>query len=183
MSFKAWTSYIVIVKTKSVANMLNRAQAFFYIASTSLITEVLAPPVGSILMSTWDAYAPLLCGFPFEAVALLILLKLPSTLHLVEQRPNIAEVLPENEDEESNTEDIRQDHQEDSVSKSKAFNSRLRNALEPLIEVWTLVSGNRDVLLVAISFLVTTLGREILDFLVQYTSKRFGWSLADVRFL
>ena len=41
--------------------------------------------------------------------------------------------------------------------------------------------GLRNILFVATSFLVLSLGRSTLEFLIQYTSKRFDWTLAEVR--
>ena len=162
-----------------------RAEAFFYLASTMLLTEILAPPLGSVLMQR-SVFTPLISGFPFELASLVVLSLIPNTIKLKLQREqhqaSNSNQLANNvfvEDESVSSIDENQNHERD--SKSPGVKQRLRKLSTPLLEVWTLISRNRNILLVNISFLVTTLGRETLDFLVQYTSKRFNWSLAKVR--
>ena len=54
---------------------------------------------------------------------------------------------------------------------------------DQLLLVWEMMTRNGDILRITVAFLVTTIARETLDFVVQYTSERFGWSLSKVAHL
>ncbi|KAL3421705.1 MFS multidrug transporter [Phlyctema vagabunda] len=153
-----------------------RAEAFFHLASTMLLTEILAPPLGSVLMQTWSVFTPLICGFPFELASLAVLSMIPNTIQLLQQHVSCHDGLAPDAPISS----IDANHGRGSSSSFTRIKARIEKLSDPILQVWTLISRNRNILLVNISFLVTTLGRETLDFLVQYTSKRFGWSLAKV---
>ncbi|KAF3483761.1 MFS transporter [Arthroderma uncinatum] len=148
-----------------------RAQAFFYMASVQLITEVIAPVLGSVLMQAWSVYAPLVAGLVFELVGFVVLSMIPDTSKLATQEGDISD------DDET----IREhgDLKPEKYSILASIKTGIKHALAPFVLVWTIVSGSLDIFFVTISFLVATLGREILEFLIQYTSKRFSWSLAE----
>ncbi|KAK2879425.1 hypothetical protein FQN49_000885 [Arthroderma sp. PD_2] len=152
-----------------------RSQAFFYIASILLIAEVIAPVLGSVLMQTWNVYAPLAFALIFELLGGVVLFMLPNTVKLATEDGDASE------EDETNREHGGVESESHVIW--TGLKTSVKHAVAPFVLVWRIISGNRDVFFSAISFLVLGLGREILDFLVQYTSKRFGWSLAEANYL
>ncbi|KAI1940057.1 hypothetical protein LOZ66_002492 [Ophidiomyces ophidiicola] len=159
-----------------------QGKAFFYLASSSLLTEVIAPPLGSILMETGSPYTPLLSGFPLELLSLIFIAQIPNTAkheeeHLASAASSSARIYSEQSDFETravNTSITREDHD------ITGPETKQRGLGNQLILVWEMMTRNSDILRVTVAFLVTTLARETLDFVVQYTSERFGWSLSKV---
>ncbi|KAI1971122.1 hypothetical protein LOZ53_005577 [Ophidiomyces ophidiicola] len=159
-----------------------QGQAFFYLASSSLLTEVIAPPLGSILMEAGSPYTPLLSGFPLELLSLIFIVQIPNTAkheeeHLVSAASPSARIYSEESDFETravNTSITREDRD---ITGSE---TKQRGLVNQLILVWEMMTRNSDILRITVAFLVTTLARETLDFVVQYTSERFGWSLSKV---
>lgn len=158
-----------------------QAQAFFYLASSNLLTEVIAPPLGSVLMEAGSPYTPLLFGFPLELLSLVFIAKIPDTAKLVEQRlasptsPQAAH--SEGSDPECGATDTITHQDDPDITGSEAKHGSLG---DQLLLVWEMMTRNADILRITVAFLVTTLARETLDFVVQYTSERFCWSLSKV---
>lgn len=152
-----------------------RGRAFFYLASMMLITEMVVPILGSALMERWNAFAPLIMGFPFELTSLIVLVMIPNTVKLATRDSEETPLL-----EDINATEGSENTNQGTHNTKRSLKTTFSNIVAPLIVTWTLIFRSRNLLLVNLSFLVTTLGRETLDFLVQYTSKRFGWSLAKV---
>ncbi|KAL4778781.1 hypothetical protein BJX76DRAFT_362418 [Aspergillus varians] len=70
-----------------LSNVMSRerqAQAFFYLASSSLLTEAIAPPLGSILLEAGSSDTPLLFGFPLELLSLVLISQIPDTSKLLQ---------------------------------------------------------------------------------------------------
>lgn len=154
-----------------------RGRAFFYLGSMSLLVEMIVPILGSAMMERWNAFVPVAIAFPFEPCALIIMAFIPPTAKQPEESPLIdadASVSVRNDTDSIPSEE---DYKPNILSSLKMS---ILSIFEPQIKTWTLVFRNRNLLLVNLSFLVTTLGRETLNFLVQYCSKRFGWKLAKV---
>ncbi|KAM5433759.1 hypothetical protein McanCB56680_006668 [Microsporum canis] len=148
-----------------------RAQAFFYLSTALLITEIVAPAFGSMMMQNWNVYVPLALGLVFELLGGALLSMIPETAKLAQA----GEV---SEDDETVCESGAARPKTSSLW--SGIKTSTKHILAPFVLIWRMVSGNRDVFFTAISFLVFALPREILEFLVQYTSKRFSWSLAEV---
>ncbi|EFQ99582.1 hypothetical protein MGYG_02594 [Nannizzia gypsea CBS 118893] len=151
-----------------------RAQAFLYLASALLITEMLAPVLASVLMQNWSVYAPLGLGLVFELIGGAVLFIIPETLKRIQER----------EDPELNeASDDASDAGRGISSFWPVVKTGIKHVIAPFILVWRTIKANRNILVVATSFLVTSLGRNMLEFLIQYTSKRFGWTLAEANYL
>ncbi|KAM5433076.1 hypothetical protein MferCBS31731_007188 [Microsporum ferrugineum] len=148
-----------------------RAQAFFYLSTALLITEIVVPAFGSMMMQNWNVYVPLALGLVFELLGGVLLSMIPETAKLAQA----GEV---SGDDETVCESGAARPKTSSLW--SGIKTSAKHILAPFVLIWRMVSGNRDVFFTAISFLVFALPREILEFLVQYTSKRFSWSLAEV---
>ncbi|CAG8952600.1 hypothetical protein HYFRA_00009706 [Hymenoscyphus fraxineus] len=168
------TAMVYAILSDSVAAE-TRARAFLYLASAPLVIEMVAPVLGSVLMERWSVYVPLIVGFPFELCSLVMLRIIPIS---VKQGKQSSEERPLLDDSSSTEGDTDNENHDESEGANRKLKITILRILAPLIITRTLVCRSRNLLLVNLSFLVTTLGRETLDFLVQYSSKRFGWKLA-----
>lgn len=72
---------------------------------------------------------------------------------------------------EPHEEDIRIDHGKD---------ARWKTWLRQTTASFAFVTRNAVVAAIVLTFLVSEVGRQGLDLLLQYVSKRYGWSLSEV---
>jgi MFS family permease len=140
----------------------NRAQAFFNMAVMTLIAELVAPAVGSMLVDWQGVYIPLLCAFPLQVANMVIFGLLPDT------RP------PDNLEIENNCDPVEGRHLTEASDKAGFANwiKSLKRSCAPF--------QTKSIWLVTVCYISTMLARDTIDFLVQYVSKRFEWSLAKV---
>lgn len=136
----------------------NRAQAFFNMAVMTLIAELVAPAVGSMLVDWQGVYLPLLCVFPLQVANMVIFGLLPDTR------------LPQNLENENECDPVEARHSTD-ASVTDWMNA-LKRSCAPF--------QTKAIWLVTVCYISTMLARDTIDFLVQYVSKRFEWSLAKV---
>ncbi|KAB8238573.1 major facilitator superfamily domain-containing protein [Aspergillus alliaceus] len=146
-----------------------RAQAFFHMASVSLVSEVIVPPLGSMLMQIRGVYAPLLCVFPLQLLAIIGLAIAPHSIDAMKghhlDQPDIEELST------------------GFSTKAQGIKAIVTAVFHRLRTNWTLIRANGPTIIATISFLATYIAKDTLDFLVQYVSKRFNWSLAKANYL
>lgn len=58
-----------------------------------------------------------------------------------------------------------------------------RAALAQLREIWNFLVTNKQVAFLILPFVFVSLGKYIQELLLQYATKRYGWSWSQVRFL
>lgn len=152
---------------------VSRVVTFFYLRAVVLLTEVVAPPFGTFLMEKYSIWTPLLLALPALGLGFLFILVMPPLP--VRQPP----AYPDGESEDGPL-------SRDDVSASKetgvqAFARKsLREGYHTVRETGQVVFSNRVVACSVLAFTVSKFGREMVDFLPQYTSKRLGWSFAKV---
>lgn len=146
-----------------VVSEKDRAQAFFNMAVMTLIAELVAPAVGSLLVDWKGMYIPLLCAFPLQVANMVIFSLLPDT--------RVSENL------ESNDDSIEGGHSTERSSNKAGFATWWKSLKRSCAPFQT-----KAIWLVTVCYISTMLARETIDFLVQYVSKRFDWSLAKVNF-
>lgn len=152
-------SAIVHAILADVVSEDRRAQAFFYLASMSLASEVIAPLLGSSLMRQ-SVYTPLLLGFPLQILS----------IGFAWEIPNSTRYQKDSDEQPHDQEDNR--HETQTYNLSTRIKSLARS-----------IKTRTGVFLIGVSFLSSMLAGESLDYLVQYASKRFEWSLAEVSLL
>ncbi|DAA77186.1 TPA_exp: putative MFS transporter [Trichophyton benhamiae CBS 112371] len=151
-----------------------RAQAFLYLASALLITEMVAPVLASLLMQNWNVYAPLVLGLVFELFGSAVLFMIPETAKRVQDGGDLS---IDDGSFESRSEERER------YSFWSGVKTTTKHIIAPFALVWKMIRADRNIPFVATSFLVLSLGRNTLEFLIQYTSKRFGWTLAEANYL
>jgi len=157
-----------------------RADAFFRITAIYLVSAMIAGPLAGAIMvkSDWVALilslAVLLLCFPVGMV-------LPETLGLHGPRRRRLRVPRETADGS----DADDEDEEDTVpdGKSPALQQLWRNAQESLGEVRGFVFGNKRLVFLMMSVIFVILGKFVQEMLMQYATKRYGWSWSKATLL
>ncbi|EEA19150.1 hypothetical protein TMatcc_010305 [Talaromyces marneffei ATCC 18224] len=158
-------SAIIHTLLVDVVTKENRAQAFFNMAVMTLIAELVAPAVGSMLVDWQGVYLPLLCSFPLQVGTMVIFGLLPDTR------------LPKNLEIENGCDPVEGRHLTEESDKGAFTNwvKSLKRSYSPF--------QTKAIWLVTVCYISTMLARDTIDFLVQYASKQFEWSLAKANYL
>jgi hypothetical protein len=140
-----------------------RSSIFFRLSAIILLGELLATPSSALAMS-WTPWFPLLAGVAFEFIGLAAAFAVPETMPA---RPRQEAPLVVLSDDQEESQETRKD----------VFSTR------SLLRKWSHFRGNGklmlNMLLVTTSFLMASIGREALQFVVQYASKKFFWTIAQ----
>jgi hypothetical protein len=134
------------------------------------LSELLAVPVGAELMkiNPWIAFVASTASL---AIGLLF-----SIIFIRETFPAVAEA-----QQQINTlENENSDWQRADI---KTLRLRAHQALEGVAEGARWMSHNIGAMLLLSTFLFSMFGRQVLDILLQYVSKKFHWSYAKVRLI
>lgn len=129
-----------------------RSTIFFILQATILCSDILAPPLSSILM-TKNIWIPCILGILIQVSGTFLTMMLPETLHLSQTKGD-----PSNES---------------STQKEPSIAMQFKNNLTSIFQ-------NRKITVLVVSLSVLTIGNESIDFLLQYVSKRYDWSIAKV---
>lgn len=147
-----------------------RANIFFQIQATVLISELVAPPIGSMLM-TRNVWLPMVLGLVIQAFCIGVALFIPETRDFsTSVKPLPAFSVNEIEPCLSEGEEGRVDSLEPTKT---GYIEQYRQGMRVLQQQW-------DVILLVLTFLIASIGRSSLSVFLQYVSKRYGWILAKV---
>lgn len=137
---------------------------FFYRFCTDLIADLAIPPLTSVLMSK-NIWIPLLGAVFFQGSCAAMLLILPETspLPMPEDagRPLMATTTSE---------------PEDYPKSAKWWKHKKRRARDS----FSFVQRDSAVAALVLTFLISKVGRQSTNVLLQYASKRYGWTLSQV---
>ena len=145
-----------------------RTQSFLYLSVTILVSELLSPPLGSILMDTIGSYATFITGFPFLSLGLLPL------AFMTEGKPKL-----DSDDQCHGQQACSSESRTGCLSTEEAnhtFTGIFKSTQQNFSSVWK----DNALLLGIFSLAVQKLARPMLDLLLQYMSKRYGWKLGKV---
>ncbi|KAJ5108505.1 MFS general substrate transporter [Penicillium angulare] len=149
------------------------ATALFRIVSATLLCEVLATPVSAYLMTS-DPWTPYMLGLGIATFGAISAFLMPETLDNAKSKissmgANIAE------EEEANI--LSQPATKGSIRQY------VRGKVHELRESTQFVIGSPAVTVCLFALFITSISRQSTSLLLQYTSKRFDWSIANVSFL
>ncbi|KAL2817332.1 major facilitator superfamily domain-containing protein [Aspergillus granulosus] len=147
-----------------------RTNKFFIVAAAALTAEILANPISAFLMtkSPWLPYfLTLVCALFSLAVLLFIPETLPKALH-ADHDSAAASATDEDGDDDG----------QDSLVRTV-----FRSALTQLLRIREFIWNDKNVLTISAAFFAGNVGQQALRLLLQYASKRFGWSLAKASIL
>lgn len=152
-----------------------------------LVSELVATPTGSLIMAKINLNTAMIAATALEFSGIFVLLVTPETLcRSTETRsqPNEdnfedipSQATPTRANDESNPEVAGQSETMPTVK------SLLRHAMELLSRPFELVFTNRTILLGLPAFLTSRLLRQVVSLLLQYVSKKLGWTIAAVSLL
>lgn len=114
----------------------HRVQAFFYLASTTLFSEMLAPTVGSVSMTAYGVYMPLLWGFPLQIMAVMVFRLISDT-----RSGDI-----KGADKDGNDYDIEAEHNIDESASSTGPGGWAKIAIKSFRNAWTMLSRSRRIM-------------------------------------
>ncbi|KAI3398099.1 hypothetical protein diail_9852 [Diaporthe ilicicola] len=141
----------------------------FRFYSVLLVAELVANPLGGFLLSI-GPWISLSTGNGFMVLVIMSLHILPETLAVRRwhdaragkaPRPRLAALGGDDDDEGLKKSSIR-----------AAFD----DARDQLVEVWEFLIGNKRLVVLMLPLIFATLGRYIQEMLLQYATKRYGWS-------
>ncbi|RAH45491.1 MFS transporter [Aspergillus brunneoviolaceus CBS 621.78] len=145
-----------------------RANAYLLMAAAMLLSQILAAPLSAWLMSK-DVWMPSLLGLAIEVCGIIPIFALPET------GPKAS--IGSNEDIESEAQGQASEHP------TMRWTAIVHLVQSQLIEVVGFVWGNANTLAIFFAFLTSSIGSQALQFVLQYASKRFMWSVAEATFL
>ncbi|KAF9887474.1 hypothetical protein FE257_010191 [Aspergillus nanangensis] len=143
-----------------------RVNAFYIVSAAVLLAEVLATPLSAWMMSR-SLWVPFLLGALCEVCGLLAALAIPETLSKSVEHAD--------DDTDGGT------HEDDVVLTN--WRQSLRNVWSQIIDLTEFIWGNMNNLAISLAFLTASVGRQSLQLMIQYVSKRFSWSMAEASFL
>ena len=123
-----------------------------------LVSEFIAAPISSLLMD-YNIWLPLVAGLISQILGVLIAIALPETL----PPPTI-----------DATNSLVADETAEDLRKSIKVWKKIE-------EIFEFLFRDKAVAFLVIGFLVLRLGRQSMSILLQYVSKRYDWSLSQVR--
>ncbi|KAL2829492.1 major facilitator superfamily domain-containing protein [Aspergillus cavernicola] len=158
-----------------------RASVFYIIAAAILLGEILATPTSAFLMA-WSAWLPSLLSILFE------LLGLFSAAFIPETRPEATQAIKGNQDEEEREDSpISEDNADHGQNyPSKPTYHRWKDTVKRYwmhIQGTSVKSWNFNMVYIVCTFLLASIGRQALQLVIPYASKRFSWSIPRASFL
>ncbi|PYH86081.1 MFS general substrate transporter [Aspergillus uvarum CBS 121591] len=130
-----------------------RSTIYFQLQAAVLISDILANPLSAILMAH-NVWIPCFLGLSIQGLGTILLMALPETLSFAKAVSPSAESATECEEGEELT-----------------LCGRLAKNFRSIV-------SDRNVVGLVFGLLVLTISAESVDFLLQYVSKRYGWSIA-----
>lgn len=169
--------FFYYIFTNTLTENKNRATIFSQLGSIAFISELIGTPIGAALMSItpWLAFV---LGYCVSFVGFLLAFFLPETLPAAKCVSAVS-LLEESSDEDYQVGNSSASRRR-SISLSAFLSVKLREGMEKLNYALVLVTENLNVGLILLSFFASCLGRQMTPLLLQYTSKRLNWSIAEV---
>lgn len=145
---------------------ISRATALFRITSVAILCEILATPVSAYLM-TRDPWTPYMLGLGIATLGAFSALLMPETLPEAKSKTSSADAVVEEET-----------HSDPSAKRS--MRQHIKGKLRGFLESTQFVTGSPAITVCLFSLFITSISKQSTSLLLQYTSKRFHWSIADV---
>ncbi|KAK4227516.1 major facilitator superfamily domain-containing protein [Podospora fimiseda] len=138
-----------------VVPVTERATIFLQLAACFLTSQMIAGPLGGLMMKR-DPWDPLIGSLVFFALSGLVLLALPETVVLHDRKT-----------------DIHEPEEEPNVGKVWG---KVCHGVGDLSEF---ILGNKNLVFLMLSLTFIILGRFVGEVLLQYATKRYSWSWSD----
>jgi len=159
-----------------VTPQAKRANVFLMGGGCTLLAEILAPSIASILMAK-SPWIPLIIGISTLIFGPALFIFIPETLHMHSRASESASLTPDAASERS----VEINHVDD----PGFFASITTQAMNSLREVYSSLSvlHSLPILLLLLAFVIQPFTRQSVDLSVRYVSNRFHWKLREAGFL
>ena len=152
-----------------------RTAVFLYATAAVLLSEMIAPIMASRLMERGD-WLPLLLALAIQQVGVSISLFCPETMHMQD--------LPEPRDGDGDGDGERERERERDVRLAKkeegfGFHAQLGNFRDAFV----FLKSDVMLMLVVFSYLGNRSGRQAIQLLIRYASKRYNWEIKKAALL
>jgi MFS family permease len=143
---------------------IRRTTVYFYIHTVAIVTMLIGPPIGAILMETYSPQTALLCTIPPRVLSLVLLFMVPET----GPKKGLVTSLSGSNDRKPLRVILH--------GKIKHFTHHVIHNIFPII-------SQLPVLLGLVAFIVNAFAVPLLGLILQYMSSRFQWKLSQVRIM
>ncbi|KAJ0103929.1 tp synthase f0 [Diaporthe amygdali] len=157
--------YTMLADVLHVEEMTTVLFRFF---SVFLVAELVGNPLGGFLLSR-GPWVSLITGNVFIVLVLMSLYILPETLVVRRWHDAKAGKTP-------SPRLAPLDGSDDERLKKSSISAALDDARDQLVEVWEFLIGNKRIVVLMLPLIFMTLGKYIQEMLLQYATKRYGWS-------
>lgn len=164
----------VYATESKLTNIKYRATVFLQLMAAQLVSNMVAGPLAGVLMRR-SPWIPTLTGFLLIILSVFTSLIYPETLELKKLRSDLRAANGEVDDADPVAATGEPD-----IHAAKKMTAKM---LDNLLEMWTFVVGNRRIMFLLISIMFFAVARFVQEMLLQYASKRFGWTWDEVRIL
>lgn len=165
----AVASSLIFLIIADVALPDQRAKLFFILTACERVGEIIATPLSALLMSIWNPWIPYLLYSLFTLIAGMIpILFLPETLQRSKTSP---QTTPNGTTSACESDSGTDESLPTSANRPSSISAAI-SKFRPLLK--------RNVIAVLLAFLVSSLGRQSMRFLLQYIRQRFGWTYEKV---
>lgn len=148
-----------------------RSTSFFRISASLLVAQLIAIPTSSILMETY-LWLPMFLGLGAMILGGMMVIMLPETLTQPPSSPGVFSAL--------DSENVERENSEDHISEAYSFDALVQNG-KWIMDEYRSVFVSPIVATLIFTFLINSLGRSSLDLLLQYASRRYHWTISQVR--
>ncbi|KZF26174.1 MFS general substrate transporter [Xylona heveae TC161] len=162
------TSTLYVMVT-DVTDEEDRANAYFKVAAAVLLSQIVATPIAAAMMSK-SPWIPFLLSPVLFLVGMLLVLALPETLKVAVASTRASSMLSREEFERTREGEMLLKNRIVAVFRKFANSTQF---------MWQDI----NLLLLLFVFFVGNLGSQSMQILLQYASKKFGWSLARASML
>ncbi|WYZ35754.1 hypothetical protein EsH8_X_000401 [Colletotrichum jinshuiense] len=166
-------SAIIFSMLTNLSSDIYRSTVFFCLGIVTMISQLLMSSVAAWLMQ-FELWLPIWIGSSASCCCLFIPLFLPETQQELESQSPV----------DTGSDNAPFNDHLDAASKTKTIWSQLQDSvLKSKTAIAFFIQGNKHILMLLLTFLVTTLGKHSHDILLQFARKRYGWSWSQAGYL
>ncbi|KAL1894895.1 hypothetical protein Sste5346_005582 [Sporothrix stenoceras] len=177
-SFESVGPAMVFTALADVTPQAERANCYFRLTAVFLVAELISNPMGGALLLWGGHWAPLVFGFVGVVLSGLVLLLMPETLNFDTKAGRTApERVSVVEDDTDNQEPPRK------RTLASTWHQFLHLLRTDARATSLFILRNRPLMFLMIPFIFSLVGRFVQNLLLQYATKRYGWSWSQAAFL
>ncbi|KXJ88444.1 major facilitator superfamily domain-containing protein [Microdochium bolleyi] len=168
----------------------DRANVYFMVTALYIVSEVFSSPLAGVILLRGSAWGLLLTSFVVLLLACLVVAVFPETLENPKRVLSARNSPAHDEDApllvsgevEIPTSGIRASSATTSDSKLER-GSRLQALIHDIRAAWAFVVQNKRLVALMLSLVFVVLGKFVQEMLLQYTTRRYGWTWSRASFV